>query len=131
MSEVSTDSLPNAKKKKPELVLLNVLTFWHTKLTVKEVAKRLRVQPEVLMEFVERNKLPRRPHDPKKPRTTKVDPEQEPDDPTPDEIAERAAECRAWREEKHDDEKPKRGRDNRVEIRQYAYSSRTGIFTEM
>lgn len=121
MNTVSTDSL-GKKKNKKELVLLNVLMVWHTKLTIEEVAKKLRVTPEVLLEFVQRNNLPKRPHDPRKKRAKMVD-------PTPEEIAARAAECLAKRAD--DDKNATYEKPKRVEIKQYAYSSRTGIFTEM
>lgn len=122
MSAAGTDS-PIKKKRTTELVLLDVLTFWHGNLPTSDIAKKLHVTAAALQDFARRNKLPRRDHVPRKKPAPMID-------PTPEEIAERAAEIRARRTDSENN-RLNNYRIERVEIRQYSYSSRTGIFTEM
>ena len=120
MSAVSKDSL---NTRTHSIVLLDVLTLWHTSMPTNEVAKKLKVAPSTLQDFAKKNKLPVRKHIPRQRKTQMVD-------PTPEEIAERAAECRARRTET-ENERLTYYKQRPVEIRQYAYSSRTGIFSDI
>lgn len=121
MSAAGTDS---PKKRTTKLVLLDVLTLWHTNLPTEEIAKKLNVTQAALQDYGRRNKLPRRTHVPRRSPNTRIV------DPTPEEIAERAAECRARRTET-ENERLTFYRQRPVEARQYSYSSRTGIFSEI
>jgi len=121
MNVPGTDS---PKKRTNKIVLLDVLRWWHGELPTEEIAKKLKVTHAALQEFARRNKLPRRTHVPRRSPNTKIV------DPTPEEIAERAAEVRARRTEA-ENERLSFYKSHRVEIRQYAYSSQTGIFSEM
>lgn len=122
MSVHGTDS-PIVKQRTKPLILLEVLALWHTSLHTDEIAKKLRVSVNVLTDFSRRNKLPKRTHVPRRSKSKIVD-------PTPEEIAERAAEVRAMRTAS-EHARLTDYKQRPVEVRQYAYSSRTGIFTEM
>lgn len=123
MSNAGKDSPIVKKKRTTTLVLLDVLTLWHTSLPTSEIAKKLHVTQAALQDFGRRNKLPKRAHVPRRAQSKIID-------PTPEEIAERAAEVRAWRTDS-ENARLTHYKQRPVEIRQYAYSSRTGMFTEM
>jgi hypothetical protein len=69
-----------------DLLLLHQL--WHSGVPAEEIGRHLGVSKHAVFKAVERHKLGRRPKT-YTPRT---------DDPTPDQIAERAAHCRRMRE---------------------------------
>ena len=86
--------------------------LWNAGVLKDEIARRLGISVSHLSVLKNKHGLPKR-----KPMRQQAD-----TDPTPQEIEERAAECRARRvhsEKMH----PSAG------IRQYRYSSRTGVFT--
>lgn len=122
MSSAGTDS-PIKKKRTKPLILLDVLALWHTSLHTDEIAKKLNISVNALQDFARRNKLPARSHVPRRAKSKIVD-------PTPEEIAERAAEVRAMRTTTEHN-RLTQYKHEPVEVKQYAYSSRTGIFTEM
>lgn len=122
MSVHGTDS-PIVKQRTKPLIMLEVLTLWHTDLPTDEIAKKLRVTTSALQDFGRRNKLPRRTHVPRRAQSKIID-------PTPEEIVERAAEVRAMRTAS-ENARLTNYKQKPVEIKQYAYSSRTGMFTEM
>lgn len=98
------------RRGKVDLALL--FQLWHSELVKDEIARRLGISVSHLSVLKNKHHLPKRST---ARRQCDVD-------PTPEEIEERAAECRARRvhsERMH----PSAG------IRTYRYSSRTGIFT--
>jgi transposase len=99
--------------KKVDVPLL--LRLWSQPLEIREIAEALGVGESFVGKLARRYKLPKR-------ATQKVtDNGMRVDDPTPEEIAERAAWCRARRQEVAERE--------RVEIKAYHYDSHTGLFT--
>jgi hypothetical protein len=89
--------------------------LWSQPLEIRQIAERLGVRESFVGKLARRYKLPKR-------ATHKaVDNHMRADDPTPEEIAERAAWCRARRQEVVERE--------RVEIKAYHYDSHTGLFT--
>ena len=103
--------LTPAHKRQPLDVAL-LFQLWNSDMVKAEICQRLGVSVSHLSVLAKRHHLPKR-------RPVKC---QSDVDPTPEEIEERAAECRARRvhsEQMH----PSAG------IRQYRYSTRTGVFT--
>lgn len=89
--------------------------LWTGPLEIREIAEQLGLRESFVGKLARRYKLPHRP------KRKAVDNGRRVDDPTPEEIAERAAWCRERRSQVTD--------DKRVEIRTYHYDDRTGIYT--
>lgn len=89
--------------------------LWSEPLEIREIAERLGVGESFVGKLARRYKLPKRATQKQQDNGMRVD------DPTPEQIAERAAWCRARRQEVVE-------RD-RVEIKAYHYDSHTGLFT--
>lgn len=89
--------------------------LWSQPLEVREIADRLGILESFVGKLARRYKLPKRATQKPQDQGMRVN------DPTPDEIAERAAWCRARRATEQEVE--------RVEIRTYAYDDRNGVFT--
>jgi len=119
MSAVGTDLPPRSK----QLILLEVLTLWHSNLSISRIAKKLHITRERLREYAALNKFPPRPDTAKKAPQKEVD-------PTPEEIQIRAAEIRA-RRTPEENRRLSGGRYRRVEIRQYAFDGRNNSFMEI
>jgi hypothetical protein len=103
--------LTPAHKRQPLDVAL-LFKLWASDMVKAEICQRLGVSVSHLSVLAKRHHLPKR-----KPAQCQPDV-----DPTPEEIEERKAECRA-RRVMHDKGHPSAG------IRQYRYNKRTGVFT--
>lgn len=123
MSTAGTDSPIIIKKRTTILRVAVVLPLWNGNLPTSKIAKKLDVTTSAVQDFARRHHFPKRSHIERR-RPSKIV------DPTPEEIAERAAEVRARRTER-ENARLNNDKPMRVEIRQYAYDSRRGLFTEM
>lgn len=99
--------------KKVDVPLL--FRLWSEPLEIREIAEKLGVGESFVGKLARRYKLPKRATQKQQDNGMRVD------DPTPEQIAERAAWCRAKRQEVVERE--------RVEIKAYHYDSHTGLFT--
>ena len=124
MNTTGTDTPKTNKHRTDKLVLLDVLKFWNTDLPTTVIAKKLNVTQKELQAYGRRNKLPRRPH------ATQQRTRKRMIDPTPEEIAARAAECRAWRTEK-ENKKFTTKCQQPVTARQYGYIACDNVFVEI
>lgn len=118
MTEIATDR--PSKGCVPEISLKKLKQLWKTRRTTKEIAILLQVSLAYLHTFARRHNLPKRVHIARKANEKEID-------PTPEEIALRAAEVRArWTDSdyrKNSCYKPKK-----VEIRNYAFNRQTVAF---
>lgn len=89
--------------------------LWSQPLEIRQIAEALGVGESFVGKLARKHKLPKRANH------KHVDNGMQLDDPTPEQIAERAAWCRARRQEVVERE--------RVEIKAYHYDSHTGLFT--
>lgn len=106
---------PRGQKRAKTVDVPLLFELWNRNVEVRRIAEALGVRESYVSKLAARFKLPDR-------RANKVwDNEPRPDDPTPEQIAERAAWCRARRQEVTE--------PDRVEIKAYHYDSHTGLFT--
>jgi hypothetical protein len=115
-----TDS-PRVKKRLTDKDIPELLELWAGELPTKQIALKINVTVAALQEFARRKKFPKRAHIKRQQATEFVD-------PTPEEIAERAAEIRA-RRTAIENERSCCYKYQDVFVMQYSYSSRTGIFS--
>lgn len=122
MTEIAKDR--PAKKDVPEIPLKKLRQLWSTQRPTEEIAIYFKVSLAYLYSFAKRHDLPRRTHVARR-RPESVEP-----DPTPEEIALRAAEVRArWTTEEYTRNccyKPKR-----VEMQTYSFDGRFVAFNEI
>lgn len=119
MPAVGTDAIVRNTTNKLDIAAVRDL--WLGDLQTTDIAEQLKITVAALQSFATKNRFPKRPPKTHRSNASVVD-------PTPEEIAQRAAEVRAKRTEQ---ENERLYRYRRVEVRQYSYSSRTGIFSEM
>lgn len=98
--------------------------LWHSPMTNAELCKHFEINGGSLWSLRKKYALPARPH------AVVRDTLRRPDDPTPEEIAQRAAECRAKRSAQ---EKARNARAGRVrwELPAYAYNGRDCSFASV
>lgn len=101
-----------------------VRSLWFTDLRNDELAAALGVHRGSLQTLRERYGLPLRPHHSPKATNTRLD------DPTADEIEERAAECRAKWSREEEERRLVAGR-RRYEFPRYQYDGRNAAFCAM
>ena len=96
--------------------------MWHSEATLAEICETLGITGGSLWFLQKKHGLPARG----RPRDT----QRRPDDPTPEQIEQRAAECRAKRTK---EERARNERIGRIDyaIPAFAYNSRNGSFREM
>jgi len=122
MTEIAKDRPP--KGKPPRISITQLKKLWLTNKTTEEIAVSLRISLSYLQSFARQHGLPKRTHVPRK----RIRPAGE-IDPTPEEIIARCAEVRArWTEREWN---RNLFRPKPVEIQQYSYDSRTGIFSDV
>lgn len=108
---------PRGVRKPKQVDVPLLFKLWQEPLEIREIAERLGVGESFVGKLARKHKLPKRATQRVEDNGMRVD------DPTPEQIAERAAWCRARRQEVVE-------RD-RVEIKAYAYDSHTGLFHAM
>ena len=106
---------PRGVRKPKQVDVPLLFKLWQEPIEIREIAERLGVGESYVGKLARRYKLPKRATE--KP----VDNGMRVDDPTPEQIAERAAWCRSRRGET-EQAKP-------VDIRAYHYDDRTGLYT--
>lgn len=120
MSASGTD-LPQVKKRLTDKDIPELLELWAGDLPTKQIALKVKVTVAALQEFARKRKFPKRTHIKRQQATEFVD-------PTPEEIAKRAADIRA-RRTALENERSCCYKYREVFVLQYNYSSRTGVFS--
>lgn len=105
---------PHGVRKPKQVDVPLLFKLWSEPLEIREIAERLGIRESFVGKLARRYKLPKRATQKPQEQGMRVD------DPTPEEIAERAAFCRS-RRAAVSEEKP-------VEIRAYHYDDRTGLY---
>lgn len=113
--EYGLPARPHGVRRPKHVDVPELFRLWSQPLEIREIAEALGVRESFVGKLARRYKLPKRSTQKHDEQGMRVD------DPTPEEIAERAAWCRAQRQET-----PHR---DRVEIRAYHYDNHTGLFT--
>ncbi len=106
---------PRGVRKPKQVDVPLLFKLWQEPLEIREIAERLGVGESFVGKLARKHKLPKRATQRVEDNGMRVD------DPTPEQIAERAAWCRERRSHVAED-KP-------VEIRAYHYDDRTGLYT--
>lgn len=105
---------PHGVRKPKQVDVPLLFKLWSEPLEIREIAERLGIRESFVGKLARRYKLPKRATQKPQEQGMRVD------DPTPEEIAERAAWCRERR--------PQKENAARVELRAFAYSEHTGLF---
>lgn len=107
-----------------EVNVQELFRLWHSEMTNTELCEHFQITGGSLWSLRKKHGLPIRP------RVTNRDTLRRPDDPTPEEIVERAAECRARRTKEEKRRMEKMGRTE-WEMPAYAFNGRDMAFTRM
>lgn len=107
-----------------EVDVQELFRLWHSPMTNTELCEHFQITGGSLWSLRVKYALPIRP------RVCNRDTQRRPDDPTPEEIAERAAECRARRTKEEKKRMEKMGRTD-WELPAFAFNGRDCSFSKM
>lgn len=107
-----------------EVNVPELFRLWNSEMTNTELCEHFQITGGSLWSLRKKYALPQRP------KVANRDTQRRPEDPTPEEIAERAAECRAKRTKEEKARMEKLGRTE-WDIPAFAYNVRNASFSEM